>query len=306
MIRITTAALAAMLPVMATAQTCDTVRLADLGWTDNMAQNGLAEVVLTALGYGVEVKTLSLPITFESLATGDIDVFLDQWLPSMEGMIAPYQAAGTIEVLGQNMAGAKYTLATNPAGAALGIADFADLAGQTQALDGRIYGVEPGNDGNRLILAIMEAGDFGLDAFKLVETSEQAMLTEVMKKDAEGQPVVWLAWAPHPMNTAIDITYLSGGDAWFGPDFGGATVHTNARAGFVTDCPNTGRFFQNLTFTVEMENTLMAAILNDGATPVDAARAWLAANPDTLGPWLEGVTTRDGGDALAAVTAALE
>jgi ABC-type proline/glycine betaine transport system substrate-binding protein len=40
MIRITTAALAAMLPVMATAQTCDTVRLADLGWTDNMAQNG--------------------------------------------------------------------------------------------------------------------------------------------------------------------------------------------------------------------------------------------------------------------------
>jgi glycine betaine/proline transport system substrate-binding protein len=54
-----------------------------------------------------------------------------------------------------------------------------------------------------------------------------------------------------------------------------------------------------------MLNQIMGAILNDGTAPIDAARAWLAANPEVLGPWLDGVTTRDGGDALAAVAAAL-
>jgi glycine betaine/proline transport system substrate-binding protein len=35
-------------------------------------------------------------------------------------------------------------------------------------------------------------------------------------------------------------------------------------------------------------------------------KAWLAANRDVLGPWLDGVTTKDGGDARAAVEAALD
>jgi glycine betaine/proline transport system substrate-binding protein len=33
--------------------------------------------------------------------------------------------------------------------------------------------------------------------------------------------------------------------------------------------------------------------------------AWLRANPDAVMPWLSGVTTKDGGDAMAAVKAAL-
>ena len=45
----------------------------------------------------------------------------------------------------------------------------------------------------------------------------------------------------------------------------------------------------------------MGTILDDGEDPGDAAAAWLKANPDALDPWLDGVTTRDGGDALAAV-----
>jgi glycine betaine/proline transport system substrate-binding protein len=49
----------------------------------------------------------------------------------------------------------------------------------------------------------------------------------------------------------------------------------------------------------------MGAILNDGEEPADAAEAWLKANPDILDGWLAGVTTRSGGDGLAAVRASL-
>jgi glycine betaine/proline transport system substrate-binding protein len=116
---------------------------------------------------------------------------------------------------------------------------------------------------------------------------------------------VFLAWEPHPMNAAFELIYLDGGDDWFGPNFGGAEVATNTRAGFVTECPNPGKLLQNLEFTLAMENEIMGAILNDGADPMDAAKAWLADNPDVIGPWLDGVTTKDGGDAAAAVDAAI-
>ena len=46
-------------------------------------------------------------------------------------------------------------------------------------LAGKIYGIEPGNDGNRLILGMIKDDKFGLKGFELVESSEQGMLAQV-------------------------------------------------------------------------------------------------------------------------------
>ena len=75
---------------------------------------------------------------------------------------------------------------------------------------------------------------------------------------------MFLGWEPHPMNANFDLTYLSGGDEWFGPNYGGATVYTNVRAGYLEECPNVGQLLKNLKFTLEMENEIMGAILDDG------------------------------------------
>jgi glycine betaine/proline transport system substrate-binding protein len=285
---------------------CDEITFSDVGWTDITATTAATTVILEALGYESDVKVLSVPVTYAGLAQGDIDVFLGNWMPTMEADIAPYREAGTVETVRANLEGAKYTLATNKVGADLGIKDFADIAAQRDALGGKIYGIEPGNDGNRLILDMIAADSFGLSGFEVVESSEQGMLAEVARAVDSGEPVVFLGWEPHPMNANFEMTYLTGGDDVFGPDFGGATVYTNTRAGFVTECANPGKLLQNLVFSLQMENEIMGAILNDGADPVEAAKAWLAANPDSIGPWLDGVTTKDGGDAMAAVTAALQ
>ncbi|PPB80264.1 glycine betaine/proline transport system substrate-binding protein [Albidovulum inexpectatum] len=284
---------------------CDKVVFSDVGWTDITATTAVATTILEALGYETETKVLSVPVTYTGLAQGDIDVFLGNWMPTMEADIAPYREAGTVETIAKNLEGAKYTLATNKAGAELGITDFADIAKHRDELDGKIYGIEPGNDGNRLILDMIENDMFGLKGFELVESSEQGMLAQVAKADADGKPIVFLGWEPHPMNANFELTYLTGGDDVFGPNFGGAEVYTNTRAGFAAECPNVGKFLQNLKFSLEMENEIMGAILNDGEDPRDAARAWLAAHPEVLEAWLDGVTTKDGGDALAAVKAAL-
>ncbi len=290
----------------ANAAVCDKVVFSDVGWTDITATTAVTSTLLQALGYETETKILSVPVTYTGLAGGDIDVFLGNWMPTMEADIAPYREAGTVETVRTNLVGAKYTLATNEAGAALGLDDFSKIAANKDALEGKIYGIEPGNDGNRLILDMIGGDKFGLTGFEVVESSEQGMLAAVAKADGESKPIVFLGWEPHPMNANFKMTYLAGGDDVFGPNFGGAEVATNVRAGYVTECPNTGKLLQNLEFTLAMENEIMGAILNDGTDPMEAAKAWLAANTDALGPWLDGVTTKDGGDAMAAVTAALQ
>lgn len=107
------------------------------------------------------------------------------------------------------------------------------------------------------------------------------------------------------MNANFDLTYLSGGDDWFGPDLGGATVYTNTRAGYVEECPNVGALLNNLKFSLAMENEIMGGILDDGADPQDAAAAWLTAHPDEVIGWLDGVTSVDGGDGAEAVKSKL-
>ena len=284
---------------------CDTVTFSDVGWTDITATTAATTVVLEALGYETDIKVLSVPVTYQSMANGDIDVFLGNWMPTMEGDIAPYREAGTVDTVRANLEGAKYTLAVNKAAADMGIADFGDIASQKDALEGKIYGIEPGNDGNRLIMDMIGSNAFGLEGFEVVESSEQGMLAQVARADRRGEPIVFLGWEPHPMNANFEMSYLTGGDDYFGPNLGGATVYTNTSAGYVDACPNVGKLLTNLEFSLAMENEIMGAILNDGEDPADAATAWLSANTDVLGGWLDGVTTKDGGDAMAAVKAAL-
>jgi glycine betaine/proline transport system substrate-binding protein len=266
----------------------------------------MAGTVLEALGYDVDIKVLSVPVTYKSMESGDIDAFLGNWMPSMAADIKPYADAGTVEVVRPIVEGAKYTLATNAAGVALGIKDFSDISAHKDALDSSIIGIEPGNDGNRLILDMIKNDQFGLGGFEVKESSEQGMLAQVTRLSSKNEPAVFLGWAPHPMNKNIEMTYLTGGDDVFGPDFGAATVFSNVRAGYLDECPNVGKFMKNLVFSVDMENDLMGAILDDGVETEVAARDWLKANPGILDKWLSGVKTRDGGKATkAAVVAAL-
>lgn len=284
---------------------CDKVTFSDVGWTDITATTAATAIVVEALGYETDVKVLSVPVTYLGLSQGEVDVFLGNWMPTMEGDIAEYREAGTVDTVRVNLTGAKYTMAVNAVAAEAGLRDFADIAKFADELDGKIYGIEPGNDGNRLIQDMIDGDAFGLSAFEVVESSEQGMLAQVERASNKGEMVVFLGWEPHPMNANFDMTYLTGGDDYFGPDLGGATVHTNTRAGYVEECANVGALLNNLEFSLAMENEIMGAILNDGEEPNAAAKAWLTTNPQVLDAWLSGVTTKDGDEGLAAVKSAL-
>jgi glycine betaine/proline transport system substrate-binding protein len=287
-------------------ETCRVVRFSDIGWTDVTATTGLASRLVRMLGYEPEVTVLSVPVTFASLKNRDIDVFLGNWMPAMAADLKPYQADGSVEVVGANLDGAKYTLAVPAYLHEAGLRDFADIRRFASELDHEIYGIEPGNDGNRLVLTLIRENQFGLGDFKLVESSEQGMLAQVERAIAAKRPIVFFGWEPHPMNTRFRMRYLTGGDSSFGPNYGGATVYTNVRAGYLEECPNLGRLLKNLKFTLRGESEVMAGILERKLAPEGAAAEWLRANPDALAGWFDGVTTFDGKPAPLASGAAPE
>lgn len=297
------ATLALATPALADDDSCQTIRLSDPGWSDITSTNALASTVLSALGYSPDVKSLSVPIGYEALKTGDLDVFLGNWMPAQQNFRDDLDQSGAVEELAKNLEGAKFTLAVPSYVAEAGVADFKDLAANADQFDEEIYGIESGAPANQNLQKMIDADDFGLGDWEVVESGEQAMLAQVSRAEGGDDWIVFLAWAPHPMNNEFDLTYLTGGDAYFGPNFGGAEVFTLSRTGWAEQCPNAATFFRNLKFTIEIENDMMALIADEA--PDSAAESWLKANASVLDGWLAGVTTLSGEPGLPAVQEAL-
>jgi glycine betaine/proline transport system substrate-binding protein len=291
--------------VAAEPEACRAVRFADVGWTDITATTALASRVLKGLGYQPETKRVSVPGAYAALKSKSVDVFLGNWMPTMAADRQAYIDDGSVDVLGANLEGAKFTLAVPRELYGAGLRTFSDIALFRDAVKGRIHGIEPGNDGNRLIQEMIRSNRFGLAGFELVESSEKDMLAQVENAIRHREPIVFLGWEPHPMNVMYPLKYLNGGDSVFGPNYGGATVYTNARAGYASECANAGSFIRKLKFNLDLENTLMRMILNGGRGPAEAAELWLKSNAATWAPWVEGLTTFDGKPGFEAVKASL-
>ncbi len=282
-------------------ENCKTVRMADVGWTDNTAQNGLFKNVLKGLGYETEDQVLALPVIMESLKNKDLDVFLDNWMPSNAANVQPYLDEKSLDMLEPNLVGAGYGPVVPDYVAAAGVKDIKDLAANADKFDKKFYGIEPGNDGNKIVQAKIDDPANGLQGWELVESSEQGMLAQAEKSMKKQEWIAFLGWAPHPVMGQMKLVYLTG----FEKDgFGDAQIKTLTRPGYSAECANVGKLLANLKFTLPMESTIMDAI-GGGADGEKAAADWLKANPGVLDSWLAGVTTFDGKDGLAAVKGSL-
>ena len=282
---------------------CKTVRLAEPGWNDLAFTTGVASVLLKGLGYQPDSKLLGLEVIYQSLKNKDLDVFLGYWDPAMVSYYENYKKDGSVETVHRNLVGANYTFAVPQYVYDAGVHDIADLAKFPDKFDKKMYGIEPGS--NQLMFDIIKDPTFKLDGWDVVESSEAGMLSEVKKKVTTQDWIVFQGWAPHPMNNDIKLAYLTGGDKYYGPDFGAATVSTQVRQGYAQECPNVAKLLDSLAFNVPMENIGMGYLIQDGMAPGDAATKLLKADPKRLDAWLAGVTPLDGQDGLAAVKQSL-
>ncbi len=291
----------------ATAEKAPKITLASVGWTGVTIKTEVSVFLLESLGYEVKNLVMSVPITYMSLSKGDADAFLGNWMPSMANIAEKYFKDGSVIQYKANMPGAIYTLAVPTYCAEAGLKHFSDIAKFGDELDWKIYGIEAGNDGNLIIQDMIDKDMFGLGKFKLVSSSEFAMLAEVQSCVKRKKKIVFLGWAPHSMNERIDMTYLKGATAeTFGPNDGAAVVWTNIRKGLETDMPNVALYLKNLEFPISMMNQIMTDIHEKNSlTPLMAGLNWLKEHPEIYASWLKGVKTVDGAPALPAFEARL-
>ena len=95
------------LPVITQAaepEQCSTVNFSDVGWTDITVTTAVTSEILKGLGYKTRTTMISVPVTYKSLADGkNMDVFLGNWMPTMENDIKAYRDAGTVETVRANL-----------------------------------------------------------------------------------------------------------------------------------------------------------------------------------------------------------
>ncbi|MFP4258841.1 MAG: ABC transporter substrate-binding protein [Desulfovermiculus sp.] len=292
------------------------VRLVQVNWTGVTAKTETAAYLLEKIGYKTDVVTASVPIMFQSLSQEERDVALGLWLPTQREMIRKHMLKGDIDLVTTNLTGAKYTVAVTKEAYEEGVQHFSDLDKYKDKFDSTIYGIEAGNDGNEVILDMIEDDAYGLGDWELMPSSEAGMLTQVKREINRDNPwIAWLGWAPHPMNLNIDMKFLHGGEEYWGPNQGAATVHTICRTGYAWKNPNIGQFFENYTFTVDEQAQMGDYVINQDMDYVEAGIKLIKEKPELLERWFDQggtyktdvVKTADGKqDALEAIKEAMD
>lgn len=78
------------LSLAAEPESCKKVRFSDVGWTDITSTTSISSIILEALGYEPSSTMLSIPVTYASLKSKEIDVYLGDWEPAMVQDRKPY------------------------------------------------------------------------------------------------------------------------------------------------------------------------------------------------------------------------
>ena len=249
-----------------------------INWDEDVAVSNLSKVLLEdELGYDVELELLEVGPLFDGVANGDLDAFLDVWLPKThEAYWEKYR--DQVVDLGRWYEGE----------ASLGLAvpgyvearSIEDLNEYRDEFGGRIVGIESGS-GIMSITAEEAIPKYGLD-YELVASSTPSMLSEVERSVGREEPIVFTAWKPHWMFTAYDIRYLEDPKGAMGE---AEQLSAIAREGLEEDAPEAFELLDNLTLTEEQLGELELAI-NEADDPEEGTRAWLEENRDVVEPWL--------------------
>lgn len=283
----------ALVLVFTTAALADkAVRFAYVNWPGVTVKTEVARQVLEYLGYETDAKMLSVPVVFRGLSSGDLDVFVGAWLPTMKSISDKYFKDGSIVPVTVNLNETIYTLAVPQYAWEAGVKSHADLHKFADKFDKKIIGIEPGNDGNQIVAKMIADNIYKLKDWELVESSSEAMMITVGSALKKKEWVVWLGWSPHWMNLAYDIKYLEDPENMWGSE--PEIVKTVARAGLKADNPNVYKFFTQFKVTPELQNDWISQYSRQKQKPREVAQKWIQENLGIVDQWLYGVTAANG------------
>ena len=247
------------------------------GWDDSVASTHVAgEILKSKLGYTVELKPVEPAIMWQGVARGDLDATLTAWLPVTH---ADYYAKmkDKVVVLGTNYDGAKIGLVVPDYVEAKSIED---LNKYSKDFDGKITGIDAG-------AGIMSRTEEAIEKYKLdyklMPSSGPAMTIALARAEKKQEAIVVPGWIPHWMFAKWKLRFLEDPQKVFGE---AEHVDTVANPALEAKAPEAAAFLKKFSWGPEEIGSVMLAV-SEGAKPEQAAKDWIAKNPDRVASWLK-------------------
>ncbi|NLW24391.1 MAG: glycine betaine ABC transporter substrate-binding protein [Clostridia bacterium] len=252
-----------------------TIEIGMVNWAECVANSNLWKVILEDMGYKVNLTQLEAAPLYLGLNKGDIDVFLDAWLPITQGRYwEEYQ--GNLEDLGIWYPGARIGLVVPQY---VDINSIEELAENKDKFGGEIIGIDPGAG---IMLATERAlEDYGLD-FKVIQGSEAAMLSALKKAYEKGEWIVVTGWTPHWKFAEYDLKFLDDPKLSYGE---AEQLHVLANKDFSNKFPEVAEMLKKFSLNDDQIGSL-EALINEGMAPEEAARQWIEDNRELVNSWI--------------------
>lgn len=278
------------------------VKFGTVDWPEAIAKTNVSATMVEALGYETEVQQLSVPVIFKGLEQGDLDLFVEAWFPTMDTNMKAVDPQ-SVESITTNLPEATFSVAVNKEACDAGVKSHEDLDRYKEEFGGKIFGIEPGNDGNQVVIDMIKNDTYGLGDWEIVESSTNGMLSEVDRAIQDGKWIAFTGWEPHYMGQKYDMCLLEDPEgAWGGP----SRVETLANADFGEENPELYQLFEQLKVDKEIQGNWIDLIDNSGKEPEQIATEWLQDNPEITDRWLNGVEAADGTPGPEALKSYLE
>ena len=251
------------------------------GFDEDIAVTYLWKELLEKRGYTVEIQELEVGQAYIGTAQGQVDLYLDAWLPTAHETywerFGPQleSLSGWYDPATLNLAVPEYMTDVN---------SIADLAGKEAQFEGRIVGIEAGTGLMRLSKDAV-IPDYQLGGYQLLESSTPAMLSSLDQAIATQKPIVVTLWTPHWAFTKFPIKALEDPKGAFGaPD----TATAVATKGFSEANPEVAGWLRNFTMTEDQLGSLELLIQEKGdGKQQEAAVEWIAANQQAVDGWIK-------------------
>jgi glycine betaine/proline transport system substrate-binding protein len=276
----------------------DTIDFGYVQWPGVTIKTHVAAKIGEYLGYETEMTSGSQAIVFKGMDTGDLDVFLGNWLPTMKMHFDKYEEKGAVHNVRVNLFDVVYRTAVPEYVYEAGVKSLADLNEYADKFNSKIYGIEPGNEGNIIIQDAIKNNNYNLEDWSLQASSTAGMLTSVKRAINNEEWIAFNGWKPHYMNVMFDLRYLEDPEGIWGE---GERVYTVARNGYQDENPNFYKFLEQFKVTAPIQNKWIDSYKRQEKDPEVVAEEWIANNLDVVNQWVYGVETADGEMARKAI-----
>ncbi|MFF4357986.1 ABC transporter permease/substrate binding protein [Streptomyces sp. NPDC001604] len=254
------------------------VNVAWFPWDEDIAVTYLWKNVLERRGYKLNLKQMDVGPVYTGLASGDLDVNFDAWLPYAQKNYWD-KSKDRLKDLGTWYQPTSLEVAVPSY--VKGVKSYEDLKGKAGLFGGKIIGIEPGTGEMNLLKTKVLPG-YGLDKeYKVVDGSTPAMLAELKRAYAQKKPVAVVLWSPHWAYSRYDLTKLKDDKKLFGE---GNTIRTISNEKFPERYPQLTEWIKNFRMS-EAELGSLEAEINKGGQghEEEAVAAWLKEHQDIVG-----------------------